>query len=165
MLLNIILTICFILSMLLMIFTATAFIQDKKGFGSAPNEIQAVIQPKPERFMMQHLLGWCLLVTAIIMISAVGIISIWDGVKKGYGFLQFFIRFTAIFEIYKIFDMIFIDYFLLIRSNFFQHYFPETTECKSKLRYGFNLKSQITKLIVFPIASAIAAWLCALIFK
>ena len=72
---------------------------------------------------------------------------------------------NRIMQIYKIFDMIFIDYFLLIRSNFFQHYFSETTECKSKMRYGFNLKSQITKLIVFSIASAIAAWLCALIFK
>ena len=86
------------------------------------------------------------------------------GVRNGYTFLQFFLRFTSILCIYKIFDMIFIDYFLLIKSNFFQHYYPETKAVKDKLKYGFNIKSQVTKLIVFPIASAVAALLCISVF-
>ena len=40
-------------------------------------------------------------------------------------FFHFFLRFVLIFTIYKLYDMVCFDYFLLMRFEFFQHYFPE----------------------------------------
>jgi len=59
--------------------------------------------------------------------------------------------------------MVFFDWFLLCRSRFFQYYYPETERALRGRSYGFNIKSQLLKLlIVFPAASALAAWICTL---
>ena len=78
----------------------------------------------------------------------------------------FFLRFVSIFTIYKVYDMIFFDGFLLCRFRFFQHYFPEVAGVYNGRKYGYNLKSQLLKLLViFPAASALAAWVCTLFYK
>ena len=74
MLITVILSIIFILAILLMLYSAVALIQDKKLFGSAPKDIQAVIQPKQQRFKGQHFLGWFLLIISMLTIGAVFII-------------------------------------------------------------------------------------------
>jgi hypothetical protein len=97
------------------------------------------------------------------MILGVGVISIWDGFRSRFTFWQFFLRFVIIFTIYKVYDMICFDYFLLMKFKFFQHYYPETESALKGRKYGFNLKSQLLKLLViFPAASALAAWICTL---
>jgi hypothetical protein len=49
-----------------------------------------------------------------------------------------------------------------MRFKFFQHYFPEVERVYEGRRYGYNIKSQLLKLLViFPAASALAAWICA----
>ena len=97
------------------------------------------------------------------MILGVGVISIWDAFRSEFTFLQFFLRFVLIFTIYKLYDMICFDYFLLLKFKFFQHYYPEVDRVYSGRKYGFNIKSQLLKLIViFPGASALAAWICTL---
>ena len=109
MLLTVFLTIVFCVAITLMMFSAVAFIQDKKCF-------------------------------------------------------QFFFRFVFIFTVYKIYDMICFDYFLLIKYHFFQFYFPEVESVYSNRKYGYNIKSQLLKLLViFPAVSALAAWICSLI--
>ena len=58
-------------------------------------------------------------------------------------------------------DMIFFDWFLLCRFHFFQYYCPEVAPVYNGRKYGYNLKSQLLKLLViFPAASALAAWIC-----
>jgi hypothetical protein len=64
--------------------------------------------------------------------------------------------------LYKAFDMIFIDWYLLTKSHFFQHYYPETEGCKGFHSYGFNRKSQIAKIIIFPFVALAAAGICML---
>ena len=60
--------------------------------------------------------------------------------------------------------MIFIDWFLLCRFRFFQHFYPEVESVFDGRTYGFNLKSQLLKLLViFPAASALAAWVCTIV--
>ncbi|MBQ8921595.1 MAG: hypothetical protein IJ060_05470 [Oscillospiraceae bacterium] len=55
---------------------------------------------------------------------------------------------------------------LLMKSGFFQHYFPETAPALANRKYGFNIISQLVKLlIIFPAASALAAWICTLFQK
>ena len=135
-----------------MLFAAVAFIQDKKFFSSAPKEAQAVIQPREnELFYGARVIGWTLMVFALLMILGVGVLSVWDGFRSGFTFSQFFLRFVLIFTIYKLYDMICFDYFLLIKFKFFQYYYPDVESVYRGRKYGFNIKSQLLKLLViFP---------------
>lgn len=164
MLLTIFLAIVFCAAISLMLLSAVAFIQDKKFFSSAPKEAQEALLPRDkELFYGAKTIGWTLMIFSMLMILGVGIVSIWDGFRSGYTFIQFFIRFVSIFTIYKIYDMICFDYFLLMKYHFFQFYFPEVESVYSGRKYGYNIKSQLLKLlIIFPAASALAAWICTL---
>ena len=165
MLLTAFLTIVFCAAITLMLLTAVAFIQKKEFFSSAPKEAQAVIQPREnELFYGARIIGWTLMAFSVLMILGVGVIAIWDGVRNGYTFWQFFLRFVCIFTVYKLYDMICFDYFLLMKFHFFQFYYPEVTSAYANRKYGFNIKSQLLKLLViFPTASALAAWVCSLL--
>ena len=164
MLLTVFLAIIFCGAITLLLISAVAFIQDRKFFSSAPKEALEVLVPREkELFYGARSMGWVLLILAVLMILGVGVISIWDGFKSGYSFIQFFLRFVLIFTIYKAYDMIFFDWFLLCKFHFFQHYYPEVESVYSGRKYGYNLKSQLLKLLViFPAASALAAWICTL---
>ncbi len=165
MLLTIFLAIVFCAAISLMLLSAVAFIQDKKFFSSAPKEAQEALLPRDkELFYGARKIGWTLMIFSMLMILGVGIVSIWDGFRSGYTFIQFFIRFVSIFTIYKIYDMICFDYFLLMKYHFFQFYFPEVESVYSGRKYGYNIKSQLLKLlIIFPAGSAMAAWICTLV--
>lgn len=146
----------------LLLISAVAFIQNTKLFSSAPKEAREVLMPREkELFYGARTIGWTLMVFSILMILGVGIIAIWEGFRSGFTFRQFFLRFVLIFTIYKLYDMTFFDYFLLCRFRFFQYYYPEVEEVYTNRKYGFNIRSQLLKLlIIFPAASALAAWVC-----
>ena len=167
MLLTLFLALVFSASVSLMLLSAVAFIQDKKFFSSAPKEAQELIVPRDkELFCGARTIGWTLMIFSILMILGVGVISIWDGIRSGFTFFQFFLRFVLIFTIYKLYDMICFDYFLLIKFKFFQYYFPEVDSVYSGRKYGYNIRSQLLKLLViFPAASALAAWICTQFVK
>jgi hypothetical protein len=164
MLLTVFLAIVFCAAISLMMLAAVAFIQDKKLFSSAPKEAQEAIRPREkELFYGARVIGWTLVGFAVLLILGVGVVSIWDGFRNRFTFFEFFLRFVLIFTIYKVYDMVCFDYFLLMKSHFFQHYFPEIESVYSKRKYGYNIKSQLLKLlVVFPAASALAAWVCTL---
>ena len=165
MLLTVFLTIVFCAAMTLMLLSAVAFIQKKALFSSAPKEARAAIFPrKKELFYGARVIGWTLMVFSVLIILGCGAVSIWDGCRSGFGFWQFFLRFALILTLYKVYDMVCFDYFLLMKFRFFQHYYPETESALAGRKYGFNIKSQLLKLLViFPAVSAIAAWICSLI--
>lgn len=162
MLLTLFLALIFSVAITIMLLSAVAFIQDKKFFSSAPKEAQAVVKPREhELFYGARTIGWTLMIFSLLMILGVGVISIWDGLRSDYTFFQFFLRFYLIFAIYKIYDMVCFDYFLLMKYHFFQFYFPEVESVYKGRKYGYNLKSQLVKLfIIFPAACALAAWIC-----
>jgi hypothetical protein len=151
----------------LMLLSAVAFIQDKRFFSSAPKEAQELLKPRErELFYGARTIGWALMVFSILLILGVGILSIWDGFRSGFDFRQFFLRFVLIFTIYKLYDMICFDYYLLCKFRFFQFYYPEVEEVYRNRKYGYNLKSQLLKLLlIFPAASALAAWVCTLFMR
>ena len=165
MLLTVFLSIVFCAAITLMLLSAVAFIQNKKFFSSAPKEAQKVLLPREgELFYGARTIGWTLMMFSILMILGVGVISIWDGFRNNFTFWQFFMRFVIIFTVYKLYDMICFDYFLLMKFHFFQYYYPEVASVYPLKKYGYNIKSQLLKLlIVFPAASALAAWICSLI--
>ena len=71
---------------------------------------------------------------------------------------------TVLFTIYKICDIAFVDNFLLLKFHFFQYYYPEAERVMVGRKYGFNIRSQLLKLLViFPAVSALAAWICTLV--
>ena len=150
-----------------MLLAAVAFIQDKKMFSSAPKEAQEVILPREkELFYGARAIGWTLMVFSILMILGSFAVGVWDGVRCGFTFWQFFTRFVLMFTIYKAYDMVCFDYFLLMKFHFFQFYFPEVESVYSNpnRKYGFNIKSQLLKLLViFPAASAVVAGICTLL--
>jgi hypothetical protein len=164
MLLTAFLSIVFCAAISLMLLSAVAFIQNKKLFSSAPKEAQEVLlQRDNELFYGARTIGWTLMMFSILMILGVGVVSIWDGFRNDFAFRQFFTRFVIIFTVYKLYDMICFDYFLLMKFHFFQYYFPEVGSVYPLKKYGFNIKSQLLKLfVIFPAASAFAAWICTL---
>ena len=167
MLLTIFLAIVFCAAISIMLLSAVAFIQDKKFFSSAPKEAQDAIQPRQEElFYGARTIGWTLMIFSLLMILGVGVVSIWDGIRSDFTFFQFFLRFILIFTIYKLYDMICFDYFLLMKFKFFQHYYPELETVYANRKYGYNIKSQLLKLLfIFPAASALAAWICTQFVK
>lgn len=147
----------------LMLFSAVALIQNKMVVNAAPKEAQKVLQPKKERFKGQHLLGWVLFIISFLLLIADFVIAVWDGVNNDFGYWQFFARFLIILYAYKAYDMICFDFLLMTRSHFFQHYYPELEGVEAYNKYGFNLKAQIIRIIVYPFICAFVAWICILI--
>ena len=149
----------------LMMISGIAFIQDIKLFSSAPKEARDVLIPRDkELFYGARAIGWVLMIFSFAMILGALVIAIWDGIRSGFTFWQFFTRIVVMFTVYKIYDMIFFDYFLLVKFHFFQHYYPEIESAFEGRKYGFNIRSQLLKLIiVFPALSALIAWICTLI--
>jgi len=162
MLLTIYLAIVFCGAAALFLLPAVAFVQDTRMFSSAPPEVQPLLIPRDkELFKGARTLGWSLMALSFVMILGIGVIAIHDGFTNNYTFMQFFTRFVIIFTIYKLFDMIVFDWFLLCKWHFFQYFYPEIEEVFENRKYGFNIKSQLLKLfVIFPAASAIAAWIC-----
>ena len=163
MLLTVFLAIVFCGAITLLLISAVAFVQNVKFFSSAPKEAREVLVPREkELFHGARAMGWVLVVISVLMILGTGVVSVWDGFRSGYSFARFFLRFVLIFTIYKAYDMIFFDWFLLCRFRFFQHYYPEVEGVYNGRKYGYNIKSQLLKLlVVFPAASALAAWICS----
>ncbi len=163
MLLTVFLAIVFCSAITIMLISAVVFIRDKKLFSSAPKEAQDLLIPRAEElFFGARKMGWVLMAISALMILGVGAVSVWDSFRCGFTFLQFFTRFLLIFTIYKAYDMIFFDWFLLCRFRFFQHFYPEIAPVYDGRKYGYNIRSQLLKLLViYPAVSALAAWICS----
>ena len=98
MLLTIFLAIVFCAAITIMLLSAVAFIQKREFFSSAPKEAREVIRPREkELFYGARTIGWTLMMFSVLMILGVGVVSIWDGVRSGFTFSQFFLRFVIIF--------------------------------------------------------------------
>lgn len=165
MLLTFFLAICFCAAMTLMLISAVTMIRNEKFMSSAPKEALELLKPRTgEIFYGAKTMGWVLMAISMIMILGIGVVSIWDGFRCDFSFWQFFIRFVLIFTTYKVYDMIFFDWFLLCKFHFFQFYYPEVAPVYNGRKYGYNIKSQLLKLLViFPAASALAAWICSIL--
>ena len=160
MLLTVFLSIVFCGAITLLLISAVAFVQDRRFFSSAPKEAREVIKPRTgELFYGARAMGWVLMILSALTIFGSFAAAIWDGIRSGYSFAQFFLRFALILTIYKAYDMLFFDWFLLCRFRFFQHYYPEVESVYTGRKYGFNLRSQLLKLfVIFPAASAVAGF-------
>ena len=124
---------------------------------SAPHDIRDKVRARPDGPKWKTALG---ILAALLLLAAAGGILIWagiDAVQNQLGFRQIFLRYLILLEGYKLFDMVCFDYILLTKLHIFQHFFPETIGCAGYQKYGFNLKSQLTKVAVFAVISFLVA--------
>ena len=150
-------------ALFLMIWVAVSLVQNPKLFTTAPKDIQATVVPHEERFPGARILGWFLLLLCAALLLGTFIYAGWDGNQNNYGFWQFFWRFLAMLYLWKAFDIICLDWFLLTKSHFFQHYYPETEGCAGYHQFGFNRKEQLTRIVLFPFVSLLLAGICTLL--
>ena len=112
----------------LVLYGAVGFIQDKRFFSSAPKENLDAIPDKKEKFPGEHIVGWVIEVIALLLFAGAAVIAAWDGVRNGFGFAGFFVRFIVMLYIMEIYDILFFDWFLLCRSGFFPHFIRSLRE-------------------------------------
>ena len=163
MLLTIILAVVMMAGLFLMLWGAVGFVQNKKFFSSAPKEALMVIQPKEERFKGQHIVGWILLILSLVLMGGALVYGAYDGIRNEFSFWQFFLRFIIMLLLLKVYDILFFDWFLLCRSNFFQHYYPEVKPIYGPHLFGYNRKSHAVQIVLAIVVSLIAAWICTLL--
>ena len=147
-------------ALFLMLYAAVALVQNKKLFGTAPKDVQAAIMEHEERFPGARLLGWKLLILAVLAFPGAFLYGALDGMRNNYSFWMFFARFLTMLYLLKAFDIIFFDWFLLTKSHFFQHYYPETEGCAGYHQFGFNRRQQLRDILLFPFVAALLAWIC-----
>lgn len=162
MLITLILSIILMAAFFLMLFAAVALVQDRRLFKSAPKDVQAAVLEHNEPFRGARVIGWILLITAVLALPSAFLYGAWDGIRHDFTFWQFAGRFWVMLYLLKAFDMICFDWLLLTKSRFFQHFYPETEGCQSYCKFGFNLKEQIIRLIVYPFVALAIARVCTL---
>ena len=130
-----------------------------------PEDVQEKLKPRLEGLPVspRRLLGWvilALLVAGYLMLFVIGGI---DGLKRGFTFGQFFLRFFTIGAVIKAFDILALDLFLLTKTHFFQHYFPETEGCAGWQDFGYNRRQQMRQCVMIVIGSAATAGIFSLL--
>ena len=148
------------LAYFLVLYGGVGFIQDKRFFSSAPKENLGAIPDKKERFSGAHILGWVIEGIAILLFLSAAALSVWDGVRNGFGFLRFFARFLIVLYATEVYDIVFFDWVLLCHSNFFPHFYPELKGVVGPHMFGYNKRTHIRHFVIYIPASAAAAWLC-----
>ena len=161
---TILLTFVMMAGLFLLLWGAVGFVQNLRFFSSAPKVIQETAQPKPERFRGQHVLGWCMLILALLMMAGAVIYGAWDGIRHGFSYLQFFARFLIMFWGQKAFDIAVFDWFLLCRSNFYPHYFPEVKPHLGPQLFGYNRKTHLLEMTGHIAVSPFLAAVCTFVF-
>lgn len=146
----------------LLLWAGVGFIQDERFFSSAPQAAKDVLRPHKERFPGAHAIGWIMAVVAILLMVVPLVIGGWDGVRRGFGFWQFFTRFAVMLLAVKAFDILFFDFYLLCRSRFFSHYYPEVGPVLGPHIFGYNWKSHLVQIVLMLAASLVLAWVCTL---
>ncbi len=157
-------TLMIMLGYFLMLYGAVGFIQDKRLFSSAPKENLAVIPDKNERFRGAHIIGWVIVIIALCLFVGAFALAIWNGAKNGFGTLRFFARFITMLYAMEIYDILFFDWYLLCRSNFFIHFYPELKSVDRSHFFGYNKKSHIMHFIIYiPVCAGMALGVGALV--
>ncbi len=147
----------------LMLWGAVGFVQNKKFFSSAPKEVQDTVKPKEERFKGQHAVGHGMLVCSFLLMLGAVALGFYDGIIRGLGYWAFFARFVVMLVALKIFDVLFFDFFLLCRSNFFPHYYPEVKPVLGPHLFGYNKWTHVTHVAVFVAVSFLLAYIGTLL--
>lgn len=165
MILTLILSITGCILLFLCIWGVTVTLPTGRLVKNFPVDVQESLRPRIASLPMspKRILGWIILILFLAGYIGLFIIGGMDGKKQDFTFLQFFVRFFTISAVIKAFDIICLDYFLLTKTRFFQHFFPETEGCAGWKDFGYNRKQQTRQCILILIGSLITAWIFTVI--
>lgn len=149
----------------LAILTATLTLPSKALVKNFPADVQERLAPRLDNLPMsrKRILG---IVILILLVAVMLGLVVWggvDGIHNGYNFWDFLIRFLIMFGGLKAFDIIGLDFILLTKTQFFQHFFPETEGCEGWKNFGFNRRQQIRHCIAIPFYCSALAGIFTLI--
>ena len=157
-------TLLFCMVMFLLIWAGVALHPMPKLLSFMPGDIQEKLKDHKPPFKGANILGLILMLIRIVALIGLMVYMVWEGIQNGFTFGQFFARFLIVLYGEKMFDILFLDYFLITRTNFFQHYWPETEGCEGYNQFGYNTKEQMVRLIFLPFVCALFAWICTIIW-
>lgn len=163
MLVTILVTLIFCVIMLCMIWAGVAFHALPKLLGFMPKDIQEKLKNHKQPFKGAKAVGLTIIIICVIVLIGTITYAILDGTRNDFGFWQFWMRFLVILYGEKLFDIVFLDYFLITKTHFFQHYWPETEGCEGYHQFGFNRNEQVVRIVSYPFLCALIAWICTLI--
>jgi hypothetical protein len=163
--LTILLSLMLMAGLFLMLYSVVALIQQKRFFSSAPKVVLENIKPKEERFHGAHALGYVLAAAAVLCMASSLIIGAVDGIRNGFSYFQFLVRFLVMFLLLKVFDILFFDWLLLCHSHFYQRYYPELEGVLGPELFGFNKKSHLLQIVYSIAWASIIACVCSVFVK
>ena len=84
-----------------------------------PEDVQEKLKPRLESLPMspKRALGWIILALFVAGYLALFVIGGIDGLKRGFTFGHFFLRFFTIGAVIKAFDIIALDWYLLTKTR------------------------------------------------
>lgn len=149
----------------LAILTATLTLPSKALTKFFPDDIRESLAPRLDNLPLsgKRIFG---IVILILLVAAMLGLVVWggvDGIHCGYNFWDFLIRFLIMFRGMKAFDIIGLDFFLLTKTRFFQHFFPETEGCAGWKNFGFNRRQQLRHCIAISFYCSALAGIFAII--
>lgn len=165
MLLTAVLSLAGCIAFFLMILGVTVTLPSPMLISFFPEDVQERLRPRVENQPMtfKRAMGWVMLAAFCLFYIGIVVYGASAGIKNGYSFWQFLLRFLIIGAAMKVFDIVFFDWFILTRTRFFQHFFPETEGCRGWKEFGFNRKQQIRQCIAIPVCCLICAFICTLL--
>ena len=113
-----------------------------------PPDVREKAKDHKPPFKYAPIIGWILCILTIIGFIVVFIYGGKDGIRNDFSFADFLIRFLIMGYGLKAFDIFFFDYFILTKTRFFQHFYPETAGCEGWKQFGYNRKEQTKQLII-----------------
>ena len=159
---TLVLTLLMCALLFLMVWSAAYFLPWKKLMDFFPEDIREKAMDHQPPFRSAPVFGWICMILCMLGFVGVIVCGAWDGILKDFTFGQFLVRFLIILFGVKAFDIIVLDYFLITKTRFFQHYLPETEGCAGYHSFGFNRKEQIRQCVMLPFAALLTAWICTL---
>lgn len=160
---TIILTISLWILFFLMEWAAAAFYPHPFIIEYFPEDVKEKARNHKPPFKSAPVIGWLLI--SLIFAGFIGafIYGGWDGIYKNFTYIQFLERFLIMLYGMKAFDILFFDYFILTKTHFFQHFYPETKGCDGWKQFGYNRREQTKQIIAMPPISLIMALIFRLI--
>ena len=129
--------------------------------GFFPEDVQERLKPRLEKLTMtpKRIIGMILFILILLGMLGIFVFAGVDGIRNGFTYGQFLIRFLIIGVGIKLFDIIVFDWFVITKTHYFQHFFPETEGCEGWHQFGYNRKQQLRQTVMIllsaPVSSAV----------
>ena len=166
MILTVLLTFALMILLFFSIWMATIFMPFAVLAKNFPEDIQERLEPRlaelEKRPFKEKIIGQIIFILCMSAMLVVMLIGGIDGIHQNYNYWQFLLRFLIMGIGVKAFDIIGLDFFLLTKTHFFQHYLPETEGCAGWQDFGYNRKQQLRQCAMIPVCCAVMAWIFTL---